>query len=233
MFGLKPGDRALVVSTHLDDETLGLGGTIAKLTEHGVDVDVLAVACTTAPMYGGSSDAGTRRAEFDAACSVLGVHQHHVAWVDTDRAAHPGTYLPELVALIESGPGPCLHTSRPHLLFIPTADAHHQDHQAVHTAALAAARPGAADTRWIPPLVLGYDGPEDRSWRAADEPRTVVVDTSTAWPTKEKALLCYTSQLREAPHPRSTAKIRAFDEAAGATIGTETAERFLPYRMAF
>lgn len=47
MFDLNPGDRALVVAPHPDDETLGPGGTIAMLTREGVTVDVLAVTCDT------------------------------------------------------------------------------------------------------------------------------------------------------------------------------------------
>jgi LmbE family N-acetylglucosaminyl deacetylase len=233
MFGLKPGDHALVVSSHIDDETLGLAGTIAKMVEHGIAVHVLAVACTTAPMYGGVSDAETRAAEFDAACCVLGVHEHQVAWVNDDRAARPGSYLPELISLIESGSGPSLRTCHPHALFLPTRDSHHQDHRAVHDAAIAAARPGTPELRWVPGTVIGYDGPEDRCWRAADGARPVLVDTTDFWPAKEKALRCYASQLREDPHPRSIPKIRALDEAAGAAIGTGTAERFATYRMRF
>ncbi len=231
LLGLSKGDRALVVSVHTDDETLGMGGTIAVFTAAEVEVDVLAVACLTGPMYQGASDAAVRLAEFAAACDALGVARRQVAWIDDDRAAAPGLYLTELVTLIEAGPGPSLATSRPAALFVP-AGGHHQDHQAVHRAGLAAARPGGCPGRPVPRLVAGYDGPEDRAWLSSGQPRPMAVDTSAAWPVKRKALECYPSQLRPAPHPRSIEKIRAQDEAAGAVIGTETAETFAVYRMA-
>ncbi|MBG0825709.1 PIG-L family deacetylase [Planomonospora sp. ID91781] len=230
MFGLSPGDRALVVAVHPDDESFGPGGTIAALADAGVTVDVLAITCTSLPMYGGTSDARVRAAEFTDACDALGVRGRAIAWTDTDHARNPGAFLPDLITLIESGAGPSLRTSAPDALLLPAHGAHHQDHQAVHRAALAAARPGDRRLRPVPRIVLGYDGPEDRAWQAADH-RPLLVDTTAAWAVKEKALRCHASQVRDAPHPRSVAKIRALDEAAGAACGVGTAERFAIYRM--
>ena len=234
MFGLRPGDRVLAVAAHPDDETLGAGGTIARLTSAGIAVDVLAVGCTTGPPgVGGGSDPAVRQAEFDAACDVLGVAERRIAWVDDDCARNPAAHLPELVALIESGPGPCLRTVHPQGLLIPAGGSHHQDHQAVHQAGRAAARPGAGGHLPAPRVVLGFEGPEDWAWGRAAEGWSVVVDTTDVWPAKEKALRCYRSQLREDPHPRSSSRIHALDVALGAGTGAGTAERFLPYRMAF
>lgn len=175
--GLHEGDRVLVVATHPDDETLGMGGTIATLAAAGIVVETLAIGCVTAPMYLGTSDAATRTAEYDSACDVLGVGRRHIAWIDDDRAAAPGRYLADLVALIEIGSGPSLATTRPDALFLP-AGGHHQDHQAVHRAALAAARPGGCAARPAPRLVAGYDGPEDRAWLAPGQRRPLLVDTA-------------------------------------------------------
>ena len=44
-------------------------------------------------------------------------------------------------------------------------------------------------------------------------------------------LLSRTTQLRDAPHPRSAAKIAAFDECTGAAAGSAGAEQFALYRM--
>ncbi|MCM3883531.1 PIG-L family deacetylase [Frankia sp. R82] len=232
MFGLLPGDRALVVGAHPDDETVGMAGTIAAMTGYGIQVDVLSVVCVTTPMYGGHSDSRTRLDEFHEACDVLGVDRRRVAWLDDRRAASPSTHLSELVALIETGEDVSLAASRPAALFIP-AGGHHQDHQAVHLAALAAVRPGPRPGRPLPRLVLGYDGPEDRAWLAGCAPRPVLIDITSALQAKAKALACYQSQLRDDPHPRSIEKIQAQDCAAGAEIGAHAAERFAVYRMAF
>ncbi|MGC5000719.1 PIG-L deacetylase family protein [Streptomyces sp. DT195] len=224
ILGLTPADGVLVVSPHLDDEALGAGGTIARLTAAGIDVHVLAVACRTHP----GSDPNTRSAEFDEACTVLGVTSHHTAWIDTDAATNPGAHMAELVHLIEAGPRISLRALRPAALLIPAAGSFHQDHRAVHAAALAAARPSAH----APRIVLGYVGPEDAAW-AQPTPalRPLAVDISTVWEVKAKALSCYGSQLRQSPHPRSLDIIRALDTAAGSSVGTEMAELLTVYRL--
>ncbi|MFF2226985.1 PIG-L deacetylase family protein [Streptomyces globisporus] len=224
VLGLPPGDNMLVVSPHHDDDTLGAGGTIARLTADGIGVHVLAIYCHTHP----GSDPGVRAAEFEAACNVLGVASHRTAWTDTAAAASPGAHLRELVTLIESGPEVSLRALRPSALLLPAAGSFHQDHQAVHTAGIAAARPSPH----APRIVLGYVGPEDAAWgQRTDARRPLAVDTSGLWETKAKALTCYGSQLREAPHPRSLATIRALDTAAGSFVGTEMAELLTVYRL--
>jgi LmbE family N-acetylglucosaminyl deacetylase len=231
-FGLSAGDSALVISAHPDDETLGMDGAIATMTAAGVRVHVLAVACLSGPMHGGVSDAAVRSAEFADACDALGVTGRRIAWTDTSQAGAPWRHVTELVTLIEAGPGPSLAATCPAALFIP-ARGHHQDHRAVHEAGLAAARPGGCVSRPAPRIVVGYDGPEDLAWTGCSRLRPVVIDTTAAWPTKRKALECYASQLRRAPHPRSIEKILAQDQAAGAAAGAGTAEAFVPYRMSW
>ncbi|MFI7087636.1 PIG-L deacetylase family protein [Streptomyces anulatus] len=224
VLGLTPGDSVLVVSPHHDDDALGAGGTIARLTADGISVHVLAIYCHTHP----GSDPGVRTAEFDEACNVLGVTSHHTAWTDTAAVAGPGTHLRELVHLIEAGPHVSLRALRPSALLLPAAGSFHQDHQAVHTAGIAAARPSPH----APRIVLGYVGPEDAAWgQHIDARRPLAVDTSGVWETKAKALTCYGSQLREAPHPRSLATIRALDTAAGSFVGTRMAELLTVHRM--
>ncbi|MEV0536764.1 PIG-L deacetylase family protein [Kitasatospora sp. NPDC050463] len=230
--GLSPGDHVLAIPTHPDDETLGAGGTIARLTGEGVHVHVLAVACCQRRRWGAASTTGQRAGEFEAACDVLGVSGRRIAWLDTEQARNVHHHLPELIQLIEDGPELSLNALRPAALFIPAAGAVHQEHQLVHRAAYAAARPGGT-ARHCPRLVLGFDGPEDRAWSSEAGPRAVLVDITASAAAKDRALECYASQLREASHPRNLERIRAFDAAAGAGIGAGRAEAFTAYRMAW
>ena len=52
-----------VITPHADDETLGMGGTVAKHSLHGDDVFVLLVA---------KHKDKTRHSEFHEACKILG-----------------------------------------------------------------------------------------------------------------------------------------------------------------
>ena len=229
-FGLAPGEAALAVATHPDDETLGAGGTLHRLAVAGIRTYVLIITCPRPPA-GRPCPTATRVAEFGAACDALGVTGRTLAWAGGDAGTAPGTHLRDLVTLIESGPQVSLEAVRPALLLIPSAAGFHQDHHDVHRACFAAARPSGSQGL-APRIVLGYAGPED-AWTRAAEPQAVYVDTTASWPAKQQALTCYRSQLRDDSHPRSICRIRAIDTAAGAAVGAGMAERFTAYRMAF
>lgn len=229
ILGLRPGNVALVIAAHPDDETLGAGGTINRLSRSGVAVHVLAIACISATMWAGHSDAALRAKEFEAACDTLGVAKRTIAWLDDERARSPRRYQRDLVSLIEHGTELSLAELRPDLLLIPAVTGFHQDHQTVHEAAFAAARAGGS-AKPTPRLVLGFAGPED-GWTTATEPWRVYVDTTATWPAKQAALATYASQLREPPHPRSVDAIRTLDAANGLAVGAGMAERFVPYRL--
>lgn len=216
LFGLHRGANVLVIAPHPDDETLGAGGTIARLAAEGVSVHVYVLACPT----------GVRAKELAAACDDLGVTSHAVGPFG-DMAANSH----QLVELIEHAGPLSIDTLHPGLLLIPAATAHHQDHRAAHHAAFAAARPRGPE-RPSPRLVLGYRGPDDH-WSLRPEPEPVFVDTTSSEQAKHAALASYTTQLRDEPHPRSLPCIQSADAVAGAQAGTRSAERFTPYRMAF
>lgn len=230
LLGLSAGQRVLAVVPHPDDETLGIGGFLHRASKAGLIVNVLAVTCPGRPMWDGHGDPMVRSQEFEAACDVLGVSGRLIAWIDDDRARNPGAHLPDLVALIESGTEVSLAQTQPDLLLIPSATAFHQDHLAVHQAGIAAARLGGTD-KPTPRIVLGYRGPED-IWSPTMESWPVLIDTTTSWPVKQKALSAHASQLRSWPHPRSIEAIHALDAAAGLRMGATLAEAFVAYRLA-
>ncbi|MDI5903921.1 GlcNAc-PI de-N-acetylase, partial [Streptomyces sp. 12257] len=197
----------------------------------GISVHVLAVACVTQPRWGTPTDSRLRREEFDAACDVLGVSGRAIAWSDVAPALDLAGHGAELVRLIESGPELSLAALRPAAFLIPAAGAVHQDHQVVHHAAYAAARPSGSLRHW-PRMVLGFHGPEDHIWSPAPPRPTVWVDVTGTAAVKDKALGCYARELRDPDHPRSLERIRAIDSTTGAACGTQRAEAFVAYRMA-
>ncbi|MFJ8856087.1 PIG-L deacetylase family protein [Streptomyces sp. NPDC102437] len=231
MLGLNPGDHVLAVAPHPDDETLGAGGTIARMTAAGINVHVLAVACMTQPRWGTPTNSRLRYEEFHAACDVLGVSGRTIVWSDDSRATNLAGHSADLVRLIEAGPDLSLTALEPAALLIPAAGSVHQDHQVVHQAAYAAARPSGSLRHW-PQMVLGFHGPEDHAWSPAPPRATVWVDITSTAAVKDKALACYARELRDHDHPRSLGQIRAADSVAGAGCGTERAEVFVAYRMA-
>lgn len=232
VLGLASGEAVLVIAPHPDDETLGAGGTLARLASEGIEVHVLAVTVWADGRWGGRSEPGVHLQEFKRACAALGVTTAEVAWPDKSGDLNIGQFPRELIALIEQHPAVSLSAVHPAALFIPSASGSHQDHQVVHHAAFAAARIHAADLQPAPRMVVGFRGAEE-AWTARSEPWRVHVDISQHWAAKEAALRCYPSQLRGNGRPRSVDHIRATDAAAGGALGWRYAETFVPYRLAY
>jgi LmbE family N-acetylglucosaminyl deacetylase len=220
----------LVVAPHPDDETIGPGGTVARLAAEGAEVHVLCVTVRAARMWGSTSEPSVREQEFAKACAALGVVNSAIAWADETGDLDICNRQRALVDLIERHDGASLSAVSPTALIIPSAGGFHQDHQAVHRAAFAAARAHAPGLKPTPRVVLGYRGVEDR-WSASGESWWAHVDTSDHWPAKEEALRAYSTQIR-AEGPRSVAHVRAVDAAAGAGLSWRYAESFVPYRLA-
>jgi LmbE family N-acetylglucosaminyl deacetylase len=133
----------LVVAAHPDDETLGLGATIAQLVTSGVDVQVVSVSDGGAAQPGATPLeqhrlAATRRHELRKATRILGVRQPVSLGLPDGRLAdHENALVDELTAMLETAQDRlwCAATWR--------GDGH-PDHEAVgRAAAKACARTGA------------------------------------------------------------------------------------------
>lgn len=141
--------RVLILAPHADDETIGCGGVIQKYRNQNSAVRVVIasfVMGATAKYHSGEGryetySGVTRLAEVQKAFQVLGVNDFHFLYRDE---AEPGSYhshldrVPrhELVEKIEHQ----LLEFKPTILYIPSVTKH-QDHEALHKAALTAARP--------------------------------------------------------------------------------------------
>lgn len=221
-----------MISPHPDDETIGCGGTIARLAEEGVNVFIQAISVGNAARLGGESVVDVRQVEFSAACEALGASGSDILWTDESRHMrlniHP---TDDLVKALESEARYSLRTVQPDLVLMPAAGSYNQDHAAVHRAAYIAVRPHDPKVKPVPRIVLGYRTPEEQGWANSTERATTIVDTSGSWRRKEKALRCYSSQIWEGQHPRSYGHIEDLDRAAGGTLGLQFAERFVCYRF--
>lgn len=87
--------RTLVVAPHPDDEVLGAGGTMAKLSESGQEVFVVVVTKGKPPAYSAEFVARVR-AEAKSAHDLLGVKE--TFWLD-----QPAAELPEVRNVVLNG----------------------------------------------------------------------------------------------------------------------------------
>lgn len=134
--GLPQFRRVLVLAPHPDDETLGCGGTVARLADAGRHVTVAVVTDGEATRGSAKSPAVTaalRRDEATAAVRILGAAgpPRFLGLPDGSVAAHVDALAAAVRALVEE--------VAPEAVFLPWFLDGHPDHRAVSDAVLAAA----------------------------------------------------------------------------------------------
>ena len=218
--------RALILAPHPDDEVLGVGGVIARLSADGHDVRVVIVTSGQPPQF---DKASVERVRSEALRSheVLGLEQ--TKFMEGFPAAGLDMVPAHLLnaALLE-----VFSEANPDVLFIPFGGDIHSDHQIVFTSALVAARPGQATSV---KTILAYETLSETNWYAP--PITpgfipnVWVDITETLEKKIRAFETYESQVKPFPHERSSEALRALARFRGATVGVEAAESFIVIRQ--
>ncbi|MDB5524079.1 MAG: hypothetical protein JWM58_1842 [Rhizobium sp.] len=216
--------RTLVIAPHPDDEVLGAGGTIARLAGAGNEVYIAVVTEGKPPVY--SREAVSRvQDEAREAHKILGVKE--TFWLGLPAASLTETPHSELNAALLT----LVSKLRPKTLLVPFVGDIHVDHQLIFTSALVASRP---HHEGYPELILAYETLSETNWNAPYlTPHfmpNVFVDITTEIDRKLEAMKCFSSQLREAPHERSIATLKALATLRGATVLRSAAEAFVLVR---
>ena len=136
------GSVVLVLAPHTDDGELGLGGTIHKLNAAGCEVHYTAFSAAEESIPE-EFDLGQTRLEVCRATEVLGIHADNLE-VMSFKVRRFADYRQEILdSMIK------LRASiNPDVVFIPSSEDVHQDHQIIHSEAIRAFK-----TRTI----LGYE----------------------------------------------------------------------------
>lgn len=172
------GRRFLVLAPHYDDETLGPGGTIAKLSQAGEQIKVVFFTDGRLGNPGNYPDdqlIRMREEESQRAAAVLGIKA-------VRRLNYPDQRLSFHEALIQAVAAELLNYD-PDVVFVPMPLDYHVDHCVAARIAIAAAL--RTQSRSIP---YCYE-------TALPIMPNVLVEISEQIATKEEALRCYHSQL--------------------------------------
>jgi LmbE family N-acetylglucosaminyl deacetylase len=219
--------RTLVVAPHPDDEILGCGGTIARLTDAGAETFVAVVTEGKPPAYP-VEFVGRVQQEAREAHALLGVKE--TFWLGMPAAALTETAHSALNSTLYQ----IVARLRPKTLIIPFLGDIHVDHQLIFTSSLVAARPHHEN---YPELILAYETLSETNWNApyltpAFTPN-VFIEISDQLERKLDAMRCFGSQVRAAPHERSIETLRALATLRGATVLKQAAEAFVLVRHVF
>jgi LmbE family N-acetylglucosaminyl deacetylase len=179
--------KRLVIAPHMDDESLGCGGLLAKHPDECVVVVV-------------TESGETRREEHLRAMKILGVGETHCLEFEDGTTQQQ---MSRLVGALDA----VLTDVRPDELYLPFPSLH-QDHIAVYEAGMRSARLSMSADHWVPNTVLVYDiavydvnlYPSDLRWN--------VFESLTEGHADLKAAACdaYASENPGGAHPMNSIK---------------------------
>jgi LmbE family N-acetylglucosaminyl deacetylase len=223
--------RILVVAPHADDETLGVGGTIARRVAEGHDVHVAVVTGhgdDPHPLWPRSLW-DRIRGEARAAMDVLGVGANALHFEEIPAAM----VADQPVHVVNRTIGAVVEKIEPDVLYVPFLYDLHKDHREVFHALSVAWRSSSKVGRKIA-AVYCYEVQSETHWNApyleAGFVPNTWVDIGAHVETKLRALACYASQIRPAPDARSLDAVRALAVWRGSQQGMAAAEAFVCVR---
>lgn len=214
----------LVIAPHMDDEVLGCGGVICKHAAAGDDVDVIFVAHRIYDHIYDVAKNNVERLHALKAKEVLGYRDAVFLDMNDERL---DASVQDVIVELEK------HVSRlkPDIVYIPFRGDNHQDHRAVFDAARVALRPSA--TPYIKSIYM-YEVPSSTEQSPAMLENAFLparyADIKPYVDKKIEALLCYETEKRKFPNPRSHEAIRLIAGKRGTESGFVAAEAFMVIR---
>lgn len=221
--------RILVIAAHPDDEVLGVGGTIAKLSLEGNEVYVLIVTDGSSSQYSNNEHLAdiikAKSIETKNCAETLGVKKIFYGQLpDMKLDTIPHIEVNKAIEQV-------VNKIHPDTVFTHFWGDVNTDHQNVFKSTLVAVRPVFGQ---VVKQLLCYRVPSSTEWTPS-KPDTmfspnVFVDISSVAERKYDAFSQYRTELRDYPHPRSVKYLRETDIANGLQVGLTIAETFMLLR---
>ncbi len=218
--------RVLVVAAHPDDEVLGCGGTMARLSREGHEVylSIVAEGMTSrspAREAADRQDVERLHARAREAARLLAVKETFFHGLPDNRL--DTVPLLDVVKVIEA----LVQQTSPERIYTHHPADLNVDHGIVSRAVLTATRP----TQGCPVReIFQFEVPSSTEWAFQQygdsfRPNTFV-DISQTLELKIQAMACYESEARRFPHPRSPEALRAIAQRWGTVVGHSAIEVF-------
>ena len=225
-------NKILVVAAHPDDEVLGCGGTIARLTSEGncVYTLILGEGVTSRDR---KRDLAKRENEIvelkkkaEDANKILGVKK--VYTYDFPDNRFDTVSLLDIIKTIEK----IKKDIKPDIVFTHHYGDLNIDHQITFKAVMTASRPTKDESV---KEVYSFEIPSSTEWNAPSSLTHFMpeyfVDISKTIKLKVRAMKEYKCEIREYPHPRSIESIEIKAKQRGIQVGLEAAEAFEVLRL--
>ena len=227
--------KILIVVAHPDDEVLGMGGTIKKLSKAGNKVKAIflstGILARRQFQIKSSENVITEkflnqfgkkikelRRDAKSAAKVLGISE--IDFMDFPDNEMDLISNLQLTKTIENE----IMSYKPSIVYMPTKYDVNVDHQAVYNATVTATRP---QKNMFVKDVISFEIPSSTEWYfPAEFSPNIFVDITKEFTSKTNALKKYKNEIREFPHPRSVGALEAIAKRWGSVSGFQYAEAF-------
>lgn len=216
--------KVIVIAPHMDDEVLGVGGTILKHVDNGDEVYCCFVAHR---IYNHNFDKIANDIEKKCALEakeIMGYKDARFLNLNDERL---DLCIQDILVPLEN----YISEIDPEVVYVNHGGDNHQDHKAVYQAAMVAIRPSASLNV---KKVFVYETPSSTE----QSPNTTelaflpnyYVNIESYLDKKIEAISCYEREERNFPHPRSLEAIKTLARSRGIQIGFIAAEAFMVLR---
>jgi LmbE family N-acetylglucosaminyl deacetylase len=220
----------LIIAAHPDDEVLGCGGTIARLSQEGHDLYIAILGEGITSRYEKRNLADRQlikslRANCRQATDLLSVKEIFIYDLPDNR--FDTLPLLDVVKVVED----LINRLQPQVVYTHHGGDLNIDHAITQRAVLTATRPvvGCPVKK-----IYEFEIPSSTEWsfnqfQSAFQPN-VFVDITETLEMKIKAMAVYESEKRPFPHPRSFEAIRDNARRWGSMVGLNASEAFVLVR---
>ena len=215
----------LIVVAHPDDEVLGAGATIHKLTQEGHRVDI-AIMCAEARARANRPEDDQLTADLESSSETLGVNETYLGTfpnIEMNTVPHL-----RLVQFVENA----IINSKTDIVITHHPADTNNDHHQTSIACQAAIRLFQRRNDVKPISEFWYmEVPSSTEWSVDTttnrfQPNTFIEIGTEGIETKIKALSLYRGVMRDYPHPRSNEGLTGLASYRGMQAGLNYAEAF-------
>lgn len=211
--------KILIICAHPDDESLGLGGTLALHSQNGDQVRIMIMTDGESSRLNQNSSISTRKKQCEKACDVLGISD--IKFLDFKDQSLDTVSVLSLSQSIEKE----ISLFNPSLIYTHFWNDLNQDHRRIFEATKIASRPLPKSS--IKELIC-FETPSSTEWSYGEKfSPNYFVDVKKVFNKKLKAISYYEKELQKYPHPRSIEGITSRAQYWGSTVGVNYAEAFV------
>jgi LmbE family N-acetylglucosaminyl deacetylase len=203
----------LVIAAHPDDEVIGMGGTIKKLTKNKHTVNLCVVSEGSTAQYDDPRMIQVRKNACMKCGKLLGISNFvFLEFPDMRLDSVPHIEINNKLEKI-------IKKYKPEVVYTTPPNDLNKDHLRVFESTLVATRPKANRVEHV--MCYELPGPIKKPF----EP-TVYEDIESEFATKLKAFRYYKSEIEKFPHPRSLKALESLATYRGVQSGLKKAESF-------